>query len=599
MKTLEMIITRKDEPVGGFISFMDSLFAQRNINRDCLRVTLVQMDGKDVPEELKTKLKAYPVEVRILRKECVNQADAKNYALKNADAENVMFMDYADIFPDVYSMSMILNLIPSSEFDIIWMQYYAEHLKPDGNLFINVIRDADAGTCGKVFRTKFLIDNNLMYDETLYHDEDRVFYMAAVSITDYTRFGKIATEFIPYTHTYRDENEGISAFEILKRQHETNLAVLRNVEKHTHNEHFIGAVMKTICDAYNFTNVDVPMREMPEMEREVAQFYDRFRMIIDRVKKQDLEIVLDDSQKDMINLIQRAYRIYGYELYFDTDRIPFRNWLKKLDRSAVTADTPQKTDAVGREEKVAVFCGTRNVYDCMETAAKSLAAHTRMDRIYFFIEDNNFPRPLPEFIRCVNVKDQQFFPASGRNYNNAWTYMCMMRAAFAKLMPEEHKVLSLDIDVVVNEDISELWDVDLSEYYIAGVEEPDRTAKLKDTYINFGVVMMNLDKIRASGVDDRIIDSLNRDRWGCPEQDAFNHFCKPDIFPLDPMYNTVRVAHITGESDREKISHYAGIKYWKHFKPFRRYAKLSWKDIVDGNIPKDLRDAGEEDHEEA
>ena len=160
----------------------------------------------------------------------------------------------------------------------------------------------------------------------------------------------------------------------------------------------------------------------------------------------------------------------------------------------------------------------------------------------------------------------------------------MMRAAFAKLMPDEHKVLSLDIDVVINEDISELWDIDMSDYYLAGVPEPDRTEKSSDVYINFGVVMMNLDKIRDTGVDDEIISSLNKNRWGCPEQDAFNHFCKPYIFALDPMYNAVRTAHITGETDREKISHYAGIKYWKHFKPFRKYTKTSWDDIRYANI---------------
>lgn len=236
------------------------------------------------------------------------------------------------------------------------------------------------------------------------------------------------------------------------------------------------------------------------------------------------------------------------------------------------------------DEKVAVFCGTRNVYDCIETAAKSLEYHTHMDRIYFLIEDDEFPTPLPDNVICMNVSNQKFFPKYGRNFQNAWTYMCLMRAAFAKVLTNEHKILSLDCDVVVNEDISELWDIDISDYFFAGVPEKNRSKNGNDLpYANFGVIMMNLDKIRQTKIDDSIIISLNRDHWGCPEQDAFNHFCRGHIYPLDVMYNVTRMISITGNSEVEKISHYAGIKYYKHFAPFRKYTNMSWEEIMKGD----------------
>lgn len=594
MKTLEMIMVRKNEPVEGFYAFLDSVFTQRNINRKDIKVTLVQMDSENCAADMSEKRNSYPFEVDVVHTNCRNYSEAKNVAMAQAEASWIMFMDYADIFPDVYSVSMILNLIPSDEWDILWMQQYAEYIKKDGGLFINVVGDTDGTTNGKVFRMKYLKDNNITFDETLTHDEERVFFSTAISMTEYTRFGKIATKFIPYCHTWREENEGLSEIDILRRQHEMNVATVENVGKHVKNDHYIGAIMKTICDAYNFLNIETRIDGIQELERDVAAFYHKHAMIIDRVKKNDLEVVLDDSEKEMLNLIQNAYRIYGYEFYFATYTITFRNWLNKLGQKqaqpAKLHVVPQPEKKHGAEDRVAVFCGTRNVYDCMETSAKSLMAHTKMDRIYFFIEDNTFPNPLPDIVRCVNVSDQQWFPENGRNYNNAWTYMCMIRAAFAKLMPEEKKVLSLDIDVVVNEDISELWDIDMSDYYLAGVNEPEHSSKVKGIHINFGVVMMNLEKIRKDGIDDKVIASLNKDRWGCPEQDCFNHYCRPHIYPLDPMYNVVRVAHITGESDREKISHYAGIRYWKHFTPFRKYSKLSWEDVLAGNVPESTQE---------
>ena len=70
-----------------------------------------------------------------------------------------------------------------------------------------------------------------------------------------------------------------------------------------------------------------------------------------------------------------------------------------------------------KNERVAVYFGTRNVYGDMVVAAKSLLNHTRMDRIWFLIEDDTFPEELPEVIKTKNISDQQWFPPGGPNYN--------------------------------------------------------------------------------------------------------------------------------------------------------------------------------------
>lgn len=49
--------------------------------------------------------------------------------------------------------------------------------------------------------------------------------------------------------------------------------------------------------------------------------------------------------------------------------------------------------------KVVVYAGTRNVYHNMVVAAKSLLNHTQMDRVWFLIEDDEFPEELPDVIR--------------------------------------------------------------------------------------------------------------------------------------------------------------------------------------------------------
>ena len=55
--------------------------------------------------------------------------------------------------------------------------------------------------------------------------------------------------------------------------------------------------------------------------------------------------------------------------------------------------------------KVAVYCGTKNLYNDMFIAANSLMVHSSVDKIYFLIEDDKFPYLLPNIIECINVKN--------------------------------------------------------------------------------------------------------------------------------------------------------------------------------------------------
>ena len=77
--------------------------------------------------------------------------------------------------------------------------------------------------------------------------------------------------------------------------------------------------------------------------------------------------------------------------------------------------------------RVAVYAGTRNIYNNMVVAARSLLWHTRMDRVVFLIEDDTFQEPLPSVIETMNVSGQEFFPQDGPNYQSRWTYMTLMR----------------------------------------------------------------------------------------------------------------------------------------------------------------------------
>lgn len=231
--------------------------------------------------------------------------------------------------------------------------------------------------------------------------------------------------------------------------------------------------------------------------------------------------------------------------------------------------------------RAAVYSGTKNVYEQMLTASKSLLMHSNVEKIYFLIEDDEFPFELPPEVECRNISNQKWFPSDGPNIKKPWDYMVLIRLAYTKIFPELDTILTIDIDTIVNENVSDLWDIDLTNYYLAGVKEII-TSKMYDfAYINMGVAMMNLKKIRDDGIDDKMIDAVNKYFYYRKEQDCINEFCHNNIFLLPSDYN---VNCYVDPPLHEKITHYAGLSNYDDFPYFKKYKNMLVKDIK-RNIP--------------
>lgn len=227
--------------------------------------------------------------------------------------------------------------------------------------------------------------------------------------------------------------------------------------------------------------------------------------------------------------------------------------------------------------KTVCLCGTRNIYRDMIPCIKSVLKNTDVDRIYLLIEDDEFPEWLPSKCKCINVSDQDLFDETGPNYKSHWTYMSMMMCGLTKYIPDE-KVLYLDYDVLVLEDISELWDMDMTDYYFAAGIEPERSTE-DFIYCNTGVVMFNLDKLRNDGKDDEAIRLLNTKKYRFPDQDVMNEVCQGHVLVLDPMYTHTHVG-CTLKSKHPKIKHYAGLENWQTSPKIRKYGNMKWKEIM-------------------
>lgn len=112
----------------------------------------------------------------------------------------------------------------------------------------------------------------------------------------------------------------------------------------------------------------------------------------------------------------------------------------------------------------------------------------------------------------------------GKRISMATYYRCM----FSAILPEEvEKVLYLDCDIVILDDISDFWNTDLSGLAVACVEdigsdEQERYEVLKydarHSYFNAGVLLINLAWWREHHMDRLCVDYFNT----YPERIRFN-----------------------------------------------------------------------------
>jgi len=234
-----------------------------------------------------------------------------------------------------------------------------------------------------------------------------------------------------------------------------------------------------------------------------------------------------------------------------------------------------------KAERSAVYAGTRNYYLDMIPSAKSLLVHSDVDRIYFLIEDDAFPIELPDCFTIINVRDQKWFNPVSANWRVKWTYMVLLRAAYAKIFPDLDKIVSLDGDTIVGKNIgSELWDLDLGENFFAAACEPTRSND-RFTYFNMGVAVYNLKQIREEGLDDILINSLNTTAYKYAEQDCINEWCQGRILELNSRYNRFAESKPVEDGDVRILHFAASDGTWRALQIVHYYMNLSWDQVFE------------------
>lgn len=168
----------------------------------------------------------------------------------------------------------------------------------------------------------------------------------------------------------------------------------------------------------------------------------------------------------------------------------------------------------------------------------------RLQTDYFAIE-------IVAMENSFNMLDDRM---SNRLRCDYFTLTIYFRLFIPNMFTQYDKGIYIDSDVVFTDDIGKMFDIDLKDNLIGGctdlsiadtpplVEYTEKAIGVKNgEYINSGVLLMNLKKLREENFESHFLNLLNTYQFEnvAPDQDYINAICNGRILYLDNAFNTM------------------------------------------------------------
>lgn len=143
------------------------------------------------------------------------------------------------------------------------------------------------------------------------------------------------------------------------------------------------------------------------------------------------------------------------------------------------------------------------------------------------------------------------------------------------------KVLYLDCDIVINRDISDLYDINLKGYTLGAVHNALNNSMFRYVknmlhldpaiYFNSGILLINIDEFTKEKIRTKCFDLLKvKDNLVCPDQDLLNLACRDSYKLIDSGWNyqwhgLLPNAEKVEEVSKQSLSNAAAKKYIIHY----------------------------------
>ena len=173
-----------------------------------------------------------------------------------------------------------------------------------------------------------------------------------------------------------------------------------------------------------------------------------------------------------------------------------------------------------------------------------------------------------------SIKDKLYT----RDYYSISTYF---RLFIPNMFKQYDKILYLDSDIVILDDIANLYNIDLGDNYVGAAQDDviateqifrDYAEKVighnsYKNYFNAGILLMNLRKLREIDFENKFLHLLDTVKYYvAQDQDYLNRFCKGNVTMFSTDWDRMPVNQAkVNDIDNLKLVHYnLAFKPW-HF----------------------------------
>ncbi|NLM01139.1 MAG: lipopolysaccharide biosynthesis protein [Treponema sp.] len=245
-----------------------------------------------------------------------------------------------------------------------------------------------------------------------------------------------------------------------------------------------------------------------------------------------------------------------------------------------------------------LFSGNKKVFDGMLTCMLSIFKRTKTTEPFCFHVMTMDVSQLKEDYVPISNEQISFIEKVAKKYNpnncvkkidvteiyakefagcpneNAYCSPYTLLRLFADMVLKDikGKLLYLDIDIMFNRDIRNLYDIDISNYEYAAA--PDHYGKylIRPDYINAGVILFNMEECLKTGLFEKARAQIKRKKWTFADQDAIWHSTtKKKILPQrfndqKFLWKHTIVRHFSQRLFWLPYPHVDNIKQWHIFK---------------------------------
>lgn len=213
-----------------------------------------------------------------------------------------------------------------------------------------------------------------------------------------------------------------------------------------------------------------------------------------------------------------------------------------------------------------------NIYNLLKTNPKTKKIYLLLEtedinEIPYLKEVMDRHKDVELVLINFNNYKEKYIAKENPNVDTPYTDFAFCKLVLADFVKED-KVIYLDTDTIVVKDIYRLWLWDLGDHYVAGCKDFGvmnsvyfRNLEVTGKYINTGMMLLNLDKIRKDNIIPKIFEILNTRELKFPDQDAFNIICQNNIVYVPSIYNQAYyITNQVGMFELVKVWHLAGAK---------------------------------------